>query len=316
MGALGYVLLAVAAVFAGGLAAASVHFYNFAVRRGKKEFLRGNPDLQFTIIRPSSSEPTPVQWVEDQDCQDWQIRSPDALRLSALFLPAEEPTSRTVILAHGYTSKGKDMGRFARFYHEKLGFNVLMPDARGHGQSEGNYIGFGWPDRLDYLQWIGEVAARVGEDAEIVLHGLSMGAATVLMVSGEKLPPQVKAIIADCGYSSVHEQLGYQFQRMFKLPTFPLLRTTSLVTKMKAGYGFWEASAVEQVKKSSVPILFIHGSEDRFVPVSMAWQLHEACPGDKEIFIVEGAGHGNAYETAGEAYEKRVKAFLERYLSL
>jgi len=307
-------------IVGGGLAAASLHFYNLAIKRGSKEFLRGNPDLQATGSQASraaqSPELSPAEWLDRQGPQRWEIRSHDGLTLVAHFLPAPQPTGKTVILAHGYTSQGRHMARFARFYHEQLSFNVLLPDARGHGQSAGEYIGFGWPDRLDYLRWIGEILSRVGEDVEIVLHGLSMGAAIVLMVSGEELPQQVKAVIADCGYTSVRAQLAYQLQRMFKLPTFPLLDTTSWVTKLKAGYSFQEASALGQVKNSRVPLLFIHGSEDRFVPTEMTWELYRAALGEKEIWIVEGAGHGTAYETAKEAYEARVRSFLERYLQI
>lgn len=147
-----------------------------------------------------------------------------------------------------------------------------------------------------------------------MLHGLSMGAGTVLMVSGEELPAQVKAIVEDCGYTSVWEQLSYQLHRMFRLPAFPLMHATSLVTKLKAGYTFTEASALEQVKKSKVPILFIHGSEDRFVPMEMVWELYQACPGEKEIYIVEGAGHGTAYEVGGPVYEQKVAGFIGRYI--
>ena len=119
--------------------------------------------------------------------------------------------------------------------------------------------------------------ARVGEDAEIVLHGLSLGADTVLMVSGERLPEQVKAIIEDCGYTSVYEQLGYQFRRMFRLPVFTLLDTTSMVTKLKAGYSIRAASALKQVLNCRLPVLFIHGSEDAVLPLVMARRLYAAC---------------------------------------
>lgn len=110
-----------------------------------------------------------------------------------------------------------------------------MPDARGHGKSEGDYIGFGWDERKDYLQWINRIIKK-DPQSEIVLHGVSMGAATVMMTSGEKLPDNVKAFVEDCGYSSVKGELGYQLKEMFNLPAFPLIPVTSLVTKVRAGY--------------------------------------------------------------------------------
>lgn len=302
-----------------GLVGASFYFYDMAVKRSRKAFLQDNQDLAPTKERETKVHPAPAEmsgkeWLAEQDCELWKLRSGDNLRLTGYYLSAHKATNKTVILAHGYTSQGKDMGSFARFYHEKLGYNVLMPDSRGHGQSEGNYIGFGWPDRKDYLLWIEKALERVGDDAQIVLHGISMGGATVLMVSGEKLSAQVKVIINDCGYTSAYDQLAYQLKRMYGLPAFPILPVTSLLTKIRVGYGFKEASALEQVKKTALPVLFIHGEKDMFVPTAMVFELYEACSSQKEIYIVKGAGHGNAYSTDRPAYEERVRAFLERFV--
>jgi fermentation-respiration switch protein FrsA (DUF1100 family) len=313
----------------GALVAASYYFYNLAIKRNNKEFLSNNEDLvqisdnkkaneQAAATLTEVAQPTPVEavgveWIEDQRYDTWTFTSEDGLVLVSYFLPAKESTNKTVILAHGYTSKGKDMGSFAKFYHERLGYNVLMPDDRGHGSSEGDYIGFGWPDRKDYLQWIGQVIKVVGDSAQIVLHGISMGGATVMMISGEHLPKQVKAVVEDCGYTSVHDQLLYQLKRMYKLPAFPILPATSLLTKIKAGYYFNEASALKQLEKNKLPMLFIHGSDDLFVPTEMVWRLYEACRSDKEMLIVEGAGHGMAYLIDKAAYEKKVIDFLGRY---
>ena len=318
------VTLILLVVLFGGLGAASFFFYDMAVKRSIKDFLRDNEDLKPVDNRLSPSNrpkddagaaPTSgAEWVESQPCETWQITSADGLRLVGYYLPAGIKTTKTVILAHGYSSKGKDMGSFARFYAEKLGYNVLMPDSRGHGYSEGDYIGFGWPDRKDYLLWIQKIIERVGVDAQIALHGISMGGATVMMVSGEKLPKQVKVIVEDCGYTSVYDQLAYQLKRMYKSPPFPIMQATSIVTKIKTGYSFYEASALKQVAKSTLPMLFIHGSEDQFVPSEMVWRLYDACQSEKEIYVVEGAGHGVAYSTNRSAYEDRVADFVGRFV--
>ena len=113
------------------------------------------------------------------------------------------------------------MSPYAYKYYT-LGYHLLMPDLRGHGKSEGNYIGMGWHDRLDILKWI-EFILKEDKEAEILLHGVSMGAATVMMVSGEDLPPNVKVIIEDCGYTSAKDQLSYKLKSMFKLPSFPFI---------------------------------------------------------------------------------------------
>ncbi|MTW86984.1 alpha/beta fold hydrolase [Virgibacillus dakarensis] len=295
--------------------AASFYFYNLAIDRNQKDFLQGNSDLEV------SAEAMEVfmdgdwrTWVDNQKFEELEMNSFDGLTLKGYFLPAKKPTNKTVILAHGYLGKGKDMGLYAQYYYQELGYNVLMPDARGHGQSEGDYIGFGWHDRLDYVDWIGLLIDKLGPDTEIVLHGVSMGAATVLMTSGEELPNNVKAIVSDSAYTSVKEMFAYQMKRMFHIPTFPVLPTTSLVTDMKADYSLSEASALDQVKKAEVPMLYFHGNADLFVPTEMSKELYKNTKSDAEIMIVDGAGHGESFVVDRERYEDKLSAFLRKYV--
>lgn len=292
-----------------GMFAGCEYFYNVAIERNQKDFLSSPRELE------RERQQLKVNWVERQSLQTWALKSSDELMLVASYLPAKEPTNKTVILAHGYFSKGTDMTEFAEFYHEKMGYNVLMPDSRGHGKSEGTYIGFGWQDRLDYIDWIDQVIEKNGEDSIISLHGVSMGGATVMMVSGEKLPPQVKVIVEDCGYTSVYEELSYQLEKVFNMPDFPMIPLTSLLTEIKAGYNFYEASAIEQVKKSKVPMLFIHGSDDSFVPSEMAKVLYDACQTEKDLLIVENADHASAYTKGNYAYQKKLREFVGMYMS-
>lgn len=309
-----------------GVTAAGYYFYHVAIKRNKKKFLQNSKDLKQNYILADEMKAAEadknlseaplgaVDWMEQQTYETYTILSEDGLKLVGYYLPAKVPTAKTVLLAHGYVSNAKEMGDFARFYFEKLGYNVLMPDARGHGASEGDYIGFGWHERRDYLSWIRWATNHIGEDVQIVLHGISMGAATVMMVSGEELPKQVKAIVEDCGYTTVNEELSYQLKRMYHLPAFPLMSLTSIITNFKAGYLFSEASALKQVKKNITPMLFIHGGEDTFVPTEMVYRLYDACNADKELLIVEGAGHGLAYTTDPEDYEKKTMEFLNQYI--
>ena len=215
-------------------------------------------------------------------------------------------------MAHGYSSKGLDGGGFARFYHE-MGWDVLLPDARGHGRSEGAYIGFGWPDRLDYLQWVGCILDRCGQGCQILLHGVSMGGATVLMLSGEDLPRQVKAVISDSAYTSADEILAYQMKRLFKLPHFPLIQAVSLMCRLRAGFFFEQASALKQVQQAARPILFIHGESDTFVPLAMAPRLYAACVSDKELWTVPGAGHAMPFYIDQPGYRRKVMDFISRH---
>jgi len=223
------------------------------------------------------------------------------------------PSRRAMVLVHGYGSTGLDeYARFVRFYHE-LGFHLLLPDNRAHGQSEGKYIGFGWLDRPDLLDWIGRLIARLGADCRIGLHGISMGAAAVMMVGGEAdLPEHVRAIVEDCGYTSVHDEFSFQLRHRMRLPVWPILPLTDAYCRCKAGYGFREASALKQVQKIRLPILFIHGEEDDFVPTYMARELYEACPSQaKELYLVPGAAHACAYAQDQARYEARVRALLQ-----
>lgn len=295
------------------LTTASLYFFNMAIARRPKEFLANNPDL--ATDQGSELATFDTSWLERHPFEEIEMKSHDGLLLRGYYLSAKAPTGKTAILAHGYTGSAMtDMGAFAKMYHEVFGYNVLMPDDRGHGASEGKYIGFGWPDRLDYVKWIHYVLQRVGSDAQIVLHGVSMGGATVLMTSGEQLPEQVKCIVSDCAYTSVKDILTYQAKRMYKFPVFLLLGPVSLVSKLRAGYFFGEASALKQVSKNSRPVLFLHGADDTFVPVEMLHPLHEASQGYKEKVIVPRAGHGLAYSADVPGYKKRMGAFLERFI--
>ena len=294
---------------------AGIFFYKLAIERGRKDFLNGNADLE--VSAETLEEFTKGDWRDWADAQDfehWEIESFDGLKLRGYFLEAKEPTNKIVVFAHGYLGRGRDMTLFGEYYYEELGFNIFTADSRGHGNSEGNYYGFGRHDRLDYVAWIDRIIEELGEDVEIVLHGLSMGAATVLMTLGEDLPDNVKLAIADSPYSSVHDLFDYQLGRMFRLPSFPILPTTGVVTKVKAGYTFKEASTLEQVKKAKVPILYIHGGDDTFVPTEMAQLLYENTKTASEIFIVPGANHGESIVLDREGYLQTMNRFLEKYL--
>ena len=201
------------------------------------------------------------------------------------------------------------MYAYAMLYAER-GYHVLTPDMRSHGESEGGYIGMGWLDRKDILKWIELILDR-DPQAEIVLHGVSMGGATVMMTSGEALPENVVAIVDDCGYTSVWDVFSDELKYLFHLPDFPFLYTASGFAKLRAGYTFGEASALEQVKKSETPMLFIHGSEDNFVHTEMVYRLYDACPARKELYVAEGAGHGQSLFIDPGQYMSRVFGFLD-----
>jgi fermentation-respiration switch protein FrsA (DUF1100 family) len=263
---------------------------------------------------PAEANPAPC-WLDDQTGEDISLVSFDGLTLRAVYVPAVPLSEFTVILAHGYRGIGRELSGHARFFYEKLGYNLLIPDARSHGASEGRYIGFGWLERLDYLRWIDWVKKRTAGKVRIVLFGVSMGAATVMMTAGEDLPPEVEAVIEDCGYTSAAEEIRHVMKSRYHLDSPLLLKMVSSLAKKRGGYAFEEASSIDQVRKARVPILFIHGDADTFVPSWMVYPLYEACGSRKELYVVEGAGHAKAYGTDPAGYERRVAAFLEKYVS-
>ena len=231
------------------------------------------------------------KWLEEKsNYSDKYIESYDKLQLHSYVV--SQNSNKWAIVVHGYGGSGKLMSDKSKYFYD-MGYNVLIPDLRGHGKSEGDYIGMGWKDRLDIISWINFII-KENPNAEIVLHGTSMGAATVLMTSGENLPSNVKAIVADCAYTSAWDEFSYQLETYLKVPSYYILNVTNMVTKLKAGYSLKEASALESVKKATVPILFIHGDKDKFVPYSMMDKLYDATNSPKEKLTIEGGEHANS----------------------
>lgn len=300
-------------LFASAVAYVSHYFYAKAVAVNRKDFIQIEEEYNMQDVFPDDPWAEEKQWYKDVQHEVVTIRSTDHLTLSGLFIPAENEKKKVAIVAHGYNGSNKDMAPWAKLFYDQ-GFHLLIPDARGHGESEGNYIGFGWHEREDYVLWIEKMIEQMGPDTEIVLYGLSMGGATVMNVSGEDLPSNVKAIIEDCGYSSVSKELAHQMKRLYKLPQYPLLPLVSFVTKIKAGYWFNEANPKRQVKNSRTPILFIHGEADDFVPTHMVHELYEAASCEKELYTVPEATHAYSYVQNKEEYRFRIKHFLDKYM--
>lgn len=250
------------------------------------------------------------KWYENTVVEDYSLISRDNLNLHALAIT--QPGNLWVIICHGYSGQAANNSTSAYHFYEK-GYNVLMPDARGHGQSEGDYIGMGWDDRLDIVDWIDQIL-ETNPDAQIVLYGVSMGAATVMMVSGEDLPQNVKAIVEDCGYSSVWGEFSYQLKMLFQLPDKPIMNFASFVTKLRAGWWLEDGDAIEQLHKNKTPIMFIHGNADTFVPSIMLDEVYEATEVPKEKLLVENAGHGGSAGVLGEKYWDAVFHFIHQYV--
>lgn len=243
--------------------------------------------------------------------RDTVIVDPQGVRLHALYAAAPEPTDRTAVIVHGYTDCAVRMLMIGYLYNHDLRYNILLPDLHYHGRSEGRAIRMGWLDRLDVLRWMEVANALFGGNTQMVVHGISMGAATTMMVAGEPQRPYVKCFVEDCGYTSVWDEFSLQLKDVFGLPSFPLLDVANLVCNVRAGYDFHKASSVDQLKRATVPMLFIHGDQDTFVPYSMLDQNYEACASKvKQKLTIHGATHAKSAQVDPELYWNTVDDFL------
>ena len=267
----GIVLASIAAILTGG----SLYMLNFSLRpdnRGK--------DMAGSMEYMRNTYPQIVPWVDSLNqhkaLRDTFITSPDGLKMHAFYAYASRPTKRTAVIVHGYTDNAIRMFHIGYLYNHELDYNVLLPDLRYTGLSEGDAIQMGWLDRKDVLQWIDIAPTLFGDSLQAVVHGISMGAATTMMVSGEKTPEYIRCFVEDCGYTSVWDQFAKELKAQFHLPAFPLLYTASWFCQIQNGWNFKEASALKQVAKCQKPMFFIHGDKDDYVPTWMVYPLYDA----------------------------------------
>lgn len=255
------------------------------------------------------------EWLFARELEHITIRSRDGLTLHGDFLPAEYQSNKLAICGHGYTGCGlKDCVSIAVFFH-RMGYNCLIVDHRAHGKSEGDYVGFGILDRFDMKAWIDCMEKRFEGNAEIVLYGVSMGATIAVMTAGlTSLSSSVKAVVADCAFTSPYDVFAHILKRDYHLPPFPIMNINDMMCRRKAGYGFRDYSTLDAVQATGVPILFIHGRDDDFVPVWMSEKNYKMCRSPKDILIVDNAAHAASYYENKEAYEAKVKGFLEKYV--
>lgn len=227
------------------------------------------------------------------------------------FYATHPDAKGTAVLAHGYTDNAVRMMSLGKLYYDTLQFNIMIPDHVRHGQSEGEIIQMGWFDRLNLERWT-EIADSLWAPAPIYLHGISMGGATVMMCSGDNLPANVSGIIDDCGYTSVWDEFAGEIKNQFGLPVHPLMDVASWLCDLKYGWNFKEASALEQVKHSTLPILFIHGDADTFVPTAMVYLLYDAKKqGHKQLWIAPGTAHALAYHDYPQEYRHQLEIFRQ-----
>lgn len=284
-------------------------FYNAPKKRKKAgdSFSRGSFADHKQTLAPMLDE------LMKQPYEQLFITSHDGLRLAARYYHADDDAP-FVIMMHGYRAFGPNdfCGSFGIF--KKMGWNILMPDERACGISEGSVVTFGVSERRDCTGWINLLIERFGKDIEICLFGVSMGSATVMMTLALDPPENVKGVIADCGYTSPKEIITCVAESL-RLPAALLYPFARLGARLFGGFDPDSASAIDAVSRTDVPVLFIHGEEDGFVPFYMCGRLYDACNSEKYRLTVPDAAHAVSAAQDGKAYSAAVTAFTGRYFS-
>ena len=309
-----YSLIGLLAVIIIALTGASFYMLGYSLRpeHNKRKDIPGSYEYML------SEYPQIKPWIDSLQTvgalRDTFIINPDGVQLHAIYAAAPEPTHKTAVIVHGYTDDCIRMLMIGYLYNKDLKYNILLPDLQNQGLSGGPAIQMGWKDRLDVLRWMDIANDIYGGNTQMVVHGISMGAATTMMVSGEPQQPFVKCFVEDCGYTSVWDEFSYELKGQFGLPPFPLMYTTSWLCNAKYGWNFKEASSLNQVRKCKLPMFFIHGDADTYVPTWMVYPLYEAKSEPKELWLAPGATHAMSYKDHPEEYTERVKNFVGKYI--
>ena len=282
------------------------YLIGFALERGSFGDPQGPPRAFALLMPPEKRQFNPP----DAPAETWHLRSTDGLSLDATHFWPDRESNKWAIIVHGYGCTQQNSWFIASSYL-KLGYHVLTPDLRASGGSEGSYVTLGYRESQDLVDWSWRIT-ELHPDAKIVMHGVSMGAATVMIASASRgLPPTVKASIEDCGYTSAYSILALQLKESLGLPPFPFMHFVDLACKNLAAFSLQDANPLEAVAHSRVPMLFIHGDADTIVPVEMGQDLYQNCNApQKELFIVRGAGHAIAGQKEQKLYYEKVVSFL------
>ena len=268
-----------------------------------------HPDPAQTALYNGEAYTGPQRWFEEHKGEDQTIFTQKTGRIHAYIIPADAPSKKWAVCCHGYNSAPNATAAFAEHYHG-MGFHVICPSLRGWGNDETRYCTMGWHDKDILLAWVDEIVRRDPE-AEILLHGYSMGAVTTMLATGEPLPPNVKAAVADCGFTNCWEQFAHVVKSYTGLPAFPLLHAVNLVSILRGNFDFRKNSPIDAVARSVTPTVFLHGTADDFVPFAMMEPLYNACAAPKAMQAIEGAFHATASVKDPELYWKTVDTFIK-----
>lgn len=274
------------------------------------DFTKSNPKKGGKLEKYLNAIIEGTEYINNIDKEWIYIESIDGLKLAARYFKNSN-SNKIIILFHGYRSiPENDFGPIFKMYYE-LGYSILLIDQRAHGKSEGKYITFGVKERFDCLRWCEYVSDNLNEIDEIILGGMSMGATTVLLASGLKLPCKVKGIISDCGFTSPKDIISRVVNVRYGIEASVLLPFVNMLCVLIAKFNLYECSVLEAMNNNKLPILFIHGKSDNFIPSKMTVQNFEACRSRKKLLLVECVNHARSYLADKSKVQRAVKAFLE-----
>lgn len=274
-----------------------------------KKHISGEPEMDvFMRMRESAADK-----LEHCPCETVEITSKDGVKLVGHWRSCEN-AKRILVAMHGWRSSwSKDFGIIADFLHDN-GCHVLYAEQRGQNNSGGDYMGFGLTERYDCLDWIQWVNSQNYGSLPIYLCGISMGASTVLMTAGFDLPESVHGIIADCGYTSPHAIWKHVAENNLHVSYDNWVsEMADEMCRKKIRFSSKDYSCAEAMSNCKVPVLFIHGTDDDFVPVEMTYENYKACVSQKRLLIVPGAGHGMSYVVEPKMYERMVMQFWDDF---
>ncbi len=254
-----------------------------------------------------------LKWLEEYGYERHFLVSDKGYRLTGYLLKAKEDSEVYVFGAHGYRSSGKrEFSKFVQYYLEK-GYNVFLPDHVASGESEGTWCTFGYNEREDCMKWLSYLTDTFGKDIKIILHGVSMGSATVCMMSGrDDLPENVKFTVADCGFTRAEDFFNWKIKNLGIKISEPITKGVFFAGKINHGFDLFDVSPLDSVRTAKVPMFFVHGEKDKLVPAYMCTELYEGCSSDmKEILLVPKADHAQAFIHGRKEYAGIIERFAE-----
>ncbi|MGN0438510.1 MAG: alpha/beta hydrolase [Lachnospiraceae bacterium] len=281
-------------------------------RSGERQCLQ-DMTVASSVNKNKSLESTRVEsWLKSVDVKKHTLEADDGKILIARSYT--KGGNRWVVVLHGYGETMEDVNDIAMHYSNE-GYNILIPDLRAHGESEGAFYGMGWLDRFDVINWI-DMILEENPSAQIAIHGVDVGADTALMLAGEPLKSNIKVIVAEGAYTRAYDVVKKEFKvRHPKLPSFPFLYMINPVMKVWAGYSLVEADATKQVVNAKIPILLIAGNNDTYVDSEMTEELNQTIGSPHEVITIANGAHGDCRYSDGETYYNKALEFVKNNMN-